>query len=314
MAAGKIERLYMDSDIEQAMWALYRGDRTRVEKLLGPKPRTPQALWLLASSVEDEDMRQDLLKKVVQTQAMPYALLAADILEREHTFEEEMARAPGWQLWLLKHRPTLMRIGITIVVLSMLALVVLWIFTPPAEDAESIRQREVAVATQAALQATADTLALTPTVTPTATLLPSAAQNSVTYQPLGALRVVSYGYPSTLPVGANRQIEEPSSQFDFAAIQFEFTCGTGFDNNAFCNNPPEVRNIALAFTDGSREDYKGHTVVGTTFSNAVPVGQTMRAWIAFRVPVGSQPTALILTVPVDAEGREVQEVSVPLPS
>lgn len=306
----------MESHIEQALHALYKGDRSEVERLLRRSARTGQELWLLASAVEDDEQRFDYLERVVHSRQQPYADMAAAILARERDFAEEMERAPGWQLWLLKHRSRLIAFMITVAVIALTALVILWIFTPPGDDPDTIRQREAASATQAAFQATADILALTPAPTPSITPLPVAAQRNVSYPPHGMLRIINYEYPSTLPIGRNGRLEPENGQFSYAAIQFEFTCGAGYENRAFCDNPPQVRDIRMVYNNGNEEPFGGHTVIGTQFPNNVPVGVSARGWLAFPVPNGWRPVELILVVSGDPNapgGQTTSEVRLQLP-
>lgn len=123
----------MDTITQQACQALFDGNRTEVEKIIRPRMSTREMesldLWLLASSTEEDESRLELLEYVRKSRQLPYSAFASEILQREEQFRLEMEKAPEWQLWFNKHRATLIKLIITLIVIFTGFMVALFLFT-----------------------------------------------------------------------------------------------------------------------------------------------------------------------------------------
>jgi hypothetical protein len=119
----------LDSVIEKATLALYEGNRAAVVELLRERASSGLEFWLLACAVEDNDERLQLLKRVHATGQQPYADMAAEILRREARFAAALAEGPAWQRWLVDHRIGLLRLCITVLVVSVTILLLALLFS-----------------------------------------------------------------------------------------------------------------------------------------------------------------------------------------
>lgn len=294
----------MNTDIDVAMHALFDGNRSHVVEVLKPRivsrQATIQEQWLYACALEDHQQQLELFKQIQHSGNHPYSQMAADILKREAAFEADLQKAPPLQAWFIRRRQLLIYLFVTIAVLSGFSLVVLLLFTPPPESSEVIAQRTAVAQVQAAFDATQTVIALTPTVTPAATQVRG---NSVSYLPIGTLQIMSQGFPTSLAVGQSNQMIPPPAGSAYAAIQYEFRCGPGLKNAAFCN-APGTEKIQLKLSDGTLVDWQGLTVVGSTAMGMVGTNQTYQGWLAFPVPAGRTPVALVLYVVNQVDQRD----------
>jgi len=315
----------VDQLTERANRALFEGDRTKVLELLSPRidgktnvRPSIQDFWLYASALEDEemkpssattkgkaknvpdrdDLRTKLLEVVRKSGQKPYADLGSASLEREAADNAELNRLPRWQQFMIQRRGLLLRLIAVFGTLSMCALI-FSLLNPPPDPA------------LVASGATATAVARTPTVTPTVTLLPQDLTTPVAYPPFGTLEILSVEYPTVRPVVRGDEVQTPPVNSDFMAIQYEFYCGRGI--SAFCSAPPEAQ-VSLELDSGQIVDDPGLTIRDPALPppGSVPSGNGVRGWIAYPVPRGQFPVALIIQ-PRTAPGEEVETYRLEIP-
>lgn len=307
----------MKPRIERANRALFEGDRSAVTRLLDVHTSDAQELWLLAAAAEndkesyreflqrtvvgagsrkaaenDEGSYWTLLQRVVRTGQPPYANMAQDILTCEQDYAAELEKAPAWQTRLLAQKNNLIRLIITLMVISATILIINFMFPPSQPLAE-----EFLIATATAELATAQAgatqtvIALTPTATPTVT--PLAVSARMEFWPVGALRILNIEYATERAVSlrGNQPVEPPAGS-SFLAIRYEFTCGT---EQPFCDDPPMLP-VFLQTDNGEQIPHEGYNLLGVPPIGSVTQNSTGIGWLVFRVPDSLRPISIMIQV------------------
>ncbi len=320
----------MEIDVEKAARELFAGNRSEVVRLLQNRASSAQELWLLAASVEDDDMRFKLLKQVNRSGELPYATLASEILAREAEFDAQMNEAPGWQQWFLTHRNNLMRLIITIVIAAGTVIVGTLLVIPQPLTSAVVALTLAPTQTQAALNATRTMLALTPTVTPTVAPLPVSQQATADYLPVGRLTILyveSNAQTNRKVVhSSNRAIPvAPSAGAAFVAIQYQFVCGTALGT---CRKPPQAKlslkidnpDTIVPYEDLTLMDIPapglGATATGPAQLEGVSPGGTTTGWLVFQVSANAVPRAIRIEpdrTTITSEGPTPTPIDLTLP-
>jgi hypothetical protein len=208
-------------------------------------------------------------------------------LDRERRFDDEMAKAPGWQSWLARNGRTLVRVLLAIM-LGFMVLLIGWQFIFPSAPAAP-QKTGGPVQGGSSAQATAGPLS---TSTPTVTPLPFGSSPGINYAPIGALRILNVEFPTARPVVSGTVLTTPPPGAVFAAVQYEFTCGTG---QAFCENPPQARlGLQLADLGIGTLPYTGLTLGGSIPTGRIASGSSISAWLVFAVPANQAPRRLVI--------------------
>lgn len=296
--------------LEKARRAMLAGDRSEVTDLLDPYEYVDhtEVQWLLASAAEDESQRNQYLQAVIDAGEEPYAAMAQGILQREAEIRTEMMRAPRWQQFLVAHRKSI----IAVVGVGAIAVAV-WMISSVFNNSNQQQLNATATAQALSFNATQTATHLPPTAMATLTFRYGAAGVGVQYPPFGSMRVLTLEYPAqrTVLQALNGTPQEPPVNSSFAAILYEFTCGSV--QNAFCTRPPEA-SIALQLSNGQRVPQAQLTVHDpyVPTPGILPTGSVTRAWFVFPVPNGQLPSALIILADTDPGTSEMEEFTISL--
>ena len=234
-----------------------------------------------AHAVNSDDERKYLFDQLNSGGTSPYSKQASAVLNREHSFEEQLNQPPDYKIW---QQPTWAKRW------EKLRQYRLWVISA------GVMLLLVILGVGVNLQLTQQDQQKIITIQITQTAVAFLNQNVAEY-PSGSLRILQIEYPTNRPVtfgqasGNTPIIATPAAGSRFAAIQMQFTC-----KNSLCANPPEA-NLTLLLKNGQSVSYDPSALpnlIGEIPMERIATGKTTQGWFVFEIPQNSSPEALLV--------------------
>ncbi len=271
----------MKEKLTKANQALLEGDRDEVLRLLHSVSETTEVLWLRAHAVATDEERHELLSQLVEVGDKSYSKLAAEILDREKRFSDELLEPADYQFWkqpTWAKRIEKMRAFRIWVFGAALLLIMVLIGSFLNNSNEAQYQQEVlsVQATQTASAGFNQPVVKYSSGTMTIVKVEDPTPHSVTFGETQDDQFIS----STPAAGAR-----------FVAVQVNFSCDV-----ALCPTPPEAA-VNLVLTNDQILSYESSArpfLIEQPFNSLprISLGKFIQIWFVFDVPNSATPKAL----------------------
>lgn len=271
----------MKEKLTKANQALLEGDRDEVLRLLRSVSETTEALWLRAHAATTDEERHELLSRLVDVGDRPYSKLAAEILDREKRFSDQLLEPADYQFW---KQPTWakrfekMRV-FQIWFFGAALLLVMFLIGSFLNKSNETRYQQEFLAVQATQTASAG------------------FSQPVAKYSSGKMTIVKVEDPTprgvTFGDTQNDQFvsNAPAAGARFVAVQVNFSCEV-----ALCPTPPEAT-VNLVLTNDQILSYESSArpfLIEQPINSLsrISLGKFIQIWFVFEVPNSATPRML----------------------